>query len=522
MDSLAVKGPNAQTFSAAAWLAECFWPVAGALLLIRCWLDARFNLVPDEAFYWTWTRHLNAGYFDHPPMIAWLMWLSTRVMGDNELAVRFPATLLSLGSLAILYLLARKILNDARAVGYIIAMWIAGPLLAVMGSIFTPDAPATFFSMCALAMAVLIARRDDRGENDPVRNDAGSPGLWLLFGLFCGLAFLSKYTTVLAPAGVGLALLTSRAGRNHLRRPWIYLAALVAVAVFSPNIYWNAKHQWASFAFQLHHGAGGGLTENVAGAANILLARACGLGEFIGGQALVWTPILFLVSIRVLFSNWRKYSRLSNVDRMLLWSGTLPLIFFGWAATRSHGEINWPAFAYFPISLLIGRYLSAYWAGYRVQWVRIGCTVALGFTVAVHVIALQDVQHWILRRRPHLLTHQVTDLWGWREFGAQLAADAHGLPVVCNRHQDAGEAAFYMPGRPDVWCEGIGSRPTAFDYFDRDRPDYARIPELLFVGGNVDKFMAKFGYTRTVQIFRTHSIGRSKLSLATRVARTNP
>jgi len=248
-----------------------------------------------------------------------------------------------------------------------------------------------------------------------------------------------------------------------------------------------------------------------------------GLLEFIGGQALVWTPVLLLVSVRVLAFKVRRFSGLGQVERLLICSSVLPLVFFGWAATRSHGEINWPAFAYFPLSLLIGRFLSESWRGYRVEWARIGCTVALVFTLAVHMMALPNVQQWIQRRRPHLLTHQVTDLWGWHEYGQQLAEMARGMPVVCNRHQDAGEAAFYMPGKPDVWCEGIGSRPTAFDYYDRNRPDFACIPDLLFVGGNCDKFEAKFGY-HTLAVYRARSPGsaRAKWSIATRLSRNNP
>src|SRR5665213_2428223 len=518
----------------AARFAIYFWPLALAWLALRLFFDSRPDLVPDEAFYWAWTRHLACGYFDHPPMIAWLMWLSTRVFGNTAFAVRLPAALLAVGALAVLFMLAKTLVGDSRAVGFVVAMWLAGPLLAVTGTIHTPDAPATFFSVCALACAVLIANRDDHADTDlaaPFAQTQGprqgkrqgkrgqkpfmsagprkahlsrflpagkwglSPFLWAMFGVFVGLALLSKYTSILVPGGVGLALLTSQAGRRHLARPWVYLAAIIALAVFSPVIFWNATHHWASFLFQLHHGTGGEITDGVSGFFPILMARLGGLGEFFGGQMLVWTPILFGIAVFVIWVNWRGYSRLRNTDRMLLWCGTLPLVFFGWAATRSHGEMNWPAFAYFPLSLLIGRYLAAKPAGNRVQWVRKGCEVALGFTIALHLLAVPQLQQMLLRHGVPL-PHQATDLWGWSDFGRQLADRAGGARVVCNRYGDAGEAAFYMPGQPDVWCEGVGSRPTAYDYFDRDRPEYARLPRVFFVGGHVDLFMQKFGYTR--------------------------
>src|SRR5256885_12839649 len=118
---------------AARRLLQYLWPILGLLLLLRLALAARLELAPDEAFYWVLTRHLSTGYLDHPPMIAYLMWLSTRVFGNTELAVRLPAALLSLASVAVLVAFARRLLNDLRAVGYALLMWVASPLLAVLG-----------------------------------------------------------------------------------------------------------------------------------------------------------------------------------------------------------------------------------------------------------------------------------------------------------------------------------------------------------------------------------------------------
>jgi 4-amino-4-deoxy-L-arabinose transferase-like glycosyltransferase len=477
----------------ARWLASLLWPVLVVVLLLRLVLAARVELVPDEAFYWVWTRHLAPGYFDHPPMIAYLMWLSTRVLGNTELGVRLPATVLSVGAVLVLVLLARRLLRDPRATGYVLLMWLVSPLWAVLGLIFTPDTPAAFFSICAMAVAVLIADRDDREGPVTARPFTSDCDSWILFGLFSGLAMLSKYTSVLAPGGVALALLTSARGRAHLKRPWPWMAGLIALAVFSPVVYWNATHHWASFAFQLHHGASEGITEGITGVFPQLTARLLGLVSFVAGQAVVWTPILFVVALVVMLVNWRKYGGLRGADRVLLWCGTLPLVFFGWAATRSHGEINWPAFAYFPLSLLTARYLGENWAGRRVQFVREGCKVALVMMIAMHLVAVPGVTTLLARWRVPI-PHSVTDLSGWRSFGRQVSERAAGARVICNRHQDAGEAAFYMPGQPDVWCEGVGSRPTAFDYFDTGRPDYARLNRVLFVGSHVKLFMEKFGY----------------------------
>lgn len=509
MTDLAVTGMPA-TEGGARRLLPLLWPILAALMLLRLALATWCNLLPDEAFYWLWTRHLAPGYLDHPPMIACLMWLSTRLLGDTQIGMRLPSVLMSLASIAMIVWLARRLLKDTRAAGYVAMMWLTSPLIAVLGLVFTPDTPAVFFSTCALAFAaVLTEQLEIKGTYPFISSRTTEPQeikgthpfkkgvrplyLWMGFGASCGLAMVSKYTTVLVPAGVTLALLTSRRGRREFSRPGIYLAGMLALLIFSPVVYWNATHHWASFLFQLHHGAGESLTQGAKNGLQRLLLRLGGLGEFLGGQALVWTPVLFVLTLVVLVVNWRKYLRLREVDRLLLWCGTLPLILFGWAATRSHGEMNWPAFAYFPLSILVARYLTENWSGIRVHWVREGCKLALIFSAALHLLAVPGVIATFGRLRIPL-PHNVTDLYGWREFGRQLSQRAQGLPVICNRHQDAGEAEFYMLGQPPVWCDSIGSRPTAFDYFDTGRPDYAKLPRVIFVGSHEKEFAKKYGY----------------------------
>src|SRR5206468_51215 len=115
--------------------------------------------------------------------------------------------------------LTHKLVSNRRAVLWTALVLVLSPMLAVLGSVMAPDTAAIFFSVCALVCAVRLA-------DDPRMDGAV---MWLLFGLFCGLALLTKYTAILLPASVVAALLTDRRGRAHFRRPWIYLAALEAL-----------------------------------------------------------------------------------------------------------------------------------------------------------------------------------------------------------------------------------------------------------------------------------------------------
>lgn len=461
-------------------------------LLVRLLYGAFHQLAPDEAFYWTWTRHLAGGYFDHPPMIAWMMKASTSIIGNNELGVRFFAILMPFGVLALfVWMAVRMFPKDNTARWWTGAILLSSPLFHTLGTIFTPDTPAIFFSTCAMVSALLVAFRE-QPDGAP---DLGAPGnashgahafttplLWLLFGAFCGLALLSKYTAILLPASIFFALLTSPRGRSHLRRPWIYLSALVCLAVFWPNVAWNMRHDWASFSWQLGHG----LAE--AKAPESLLHRIgvtfANLGEFVGGQLLVWTPVLFVLGVIILYHFWRRYRRLELSMRMLLWCATFPLVFFGYAASRTHGEVNWPDFAYFPLTLLTVAWAREVWSK-RHGLLRLGATVALVGTIAIHFPAVLARMH----------VPKMDEVFGWKELGKQLDQLTFGAPLVTTRHQDAGEAAFYMTGQPDVWCVDLGtSRPNAFDYFPNP-PDFNTMPGVYFMGSprNATIFAERYG-----------------------------
>ena len=458
-------------------------------VLFRLGYAASRKLVPDEAFYWLLSRHPAGGYLDHPPMVAYLIRLSTWVLGSQkELSVRFFAVAMGFGALLLLVLLSEMLIKDRRATLLLVVMWLASPLFAGLSTLMTPDVPVFFFSACALACAIRAVR---------VENEKSAQWAWVCFGLFCGLALMSKYTAVLLPASIVLALACSAAGRRHLRTPGLYLGAVVALAVFWPNIQWNAAHDWVSFKYQLHHGL-----------ATAQVNHWRSLGEYVGGQFLLWTPILLALGLLILATYVRRYRELNVPRQMLIWSAVTPLAFFGLAACRTHGEINWPAFAYFPLSLLTVDYIAAHWRSAAKWWAFAGIALALAGTILLQSPELvwKIVQRTPVRYLPghkRELSKKFVEIYGWDSFGQELSRRADGvfLPVVCATHEDAGEAAFYMRGQPDVWCWNDNTRPTSLDYVD-GRPDFSKVQAVLFVSGkssgkvdpDAEKFCRRFGF----------------------------
>ena len=87
-----------------------------AIVTLWCvWVGARAELLPEETYYWMYSQHHALSYFDHPPMVAWLIGCGTWLFGNNELGVRIGTILLTLGNCWLIYALGVRWFN-ARAV----------------------------------------------------------------------------------------------------------------------------------------------------------------------------------------------------------------------------------------------------------------------------------------------------------------------------------------------------------------------------------------------------------------------
>ena len=194
-----------------------------AATLIRALLAATIPLLPDEAYYWDWSRHLAAGYFDHPPAVALLIRAGTIVFGNTAFGVRAGSVLAgAVASFAIIAMALRLVpetasdtrergmLDDPGARAALMLLVIPGALVGFVMA--TPDT-------ALLAAAALTLASLERAIAARVRS-IESLGWWAAAGVTLGIAFCSKYTAVLIPFGMLIALLARRDLRaSRLVRP---------------------------------------------------------------------------------------------------------------------------------------------------------------------------------------------------------------------------------------------------------------------------------------------------------------
>jgi dolichol-phosphate mannosyltransferase len=207
-----------------------------AALALRVVATYALPLVPEEAYYWMYSQHPSLSYFDHPPMVAWLIGLGTLVFNHTELGVRVAGAVLMLAASGALYVYGRMWFGRRAAALAALSLQVL-PVYFGAGLVATMDSALVFFwAMCLVGMGVALRRERAWG--------------WYLAGACLGGAMLSKYTGVFLGVGALLAVVLHRPWRRHLRTVHPYAAALLALALFSPVLVWNAQHEWASLRFQ--------------------------------------------------------------------------------------------------------------------------------------------------------------------------------------------------------------------------------------------------------------------------------
>ena len=329
----------------ASWRLTALLGAAVVLRLAAAW---EIPLTEDEAYYRLWAGHLQAGYYDHPPMIAWWIRVGTLVAGDGPLGVRLLPALASVAVTAVVYDLARR-LGGERATAERAAVWYnAALLIGVGGQMATPDAPATLFWAITLACLVRVGER---------------PAWWGAAGLAAGLACLSKYSALFLGPGVLLWLASSGQGRRWLARPWPWIAAAVAGAVFAVNVVWNAEHGWLSFAKQFGRVAPEGFAP-----AHLL--------EFLSVQFVLLNPLLAIYAAPGLLKAWREREAAQPNLFLVVATGAPFAAYLLLHALHDRVQAHWPAPLYPGLALCAAFAAAAREPGRRERALRIGGAAA--------------------------------------------------------------------------------------------------------------------------------------------------
>ncbi|MGB3044419.1 MAG: glycosyltransferase family 39 protein [Xanthobacteraceae bacterium] len=398
------------------------WFAISALVLVRLVAAAVTPLSFDEAYYWTWAKHLAGGYYDHPPMVAVVIRLGTMIAGDTPFGVRLVSVLLALPMSWAVYETA-ALLFGGRRVASTAAILLNVTLMAAVGTmIVTPDAPlmvASSFVLYALAKVITT----ERGA------------WWLAVGLAVGAALLSKYTALFFGPAILIWLTVVPKMRRWLLSPWPYLGGVVAFAVCAPVILWNAEHHWVSFIKQF-------------GRARITHLTLRYVAEIVPTQILFASPLVFVLGAMGLYAIATRRGG-AYVARALLnamiW---IIVLYFTWHSLHSRVEANWfsPIYPAFAIVAAVAAHV-ANWSERAKRTVRFSLRWAAPVGIAMFAALVIQADTGLLSGYRRDATVRSIGV-GWRELAPQIEAARARTGAGCVLANDYGTTSwlmFYLP-----------------------------------------------------------------------------
>jgi hypothetical protein len=395
-----------------------------------------YGIFRDELYYLACARHLDLGYVDHPPLSIYLLALNTWLFGESVFALRLlPAVF---GSLTV-FLVGRL----AHELGGGRWAQLAAALSALVSLIFL--AMDSVYSMNAFdhlvwaVVVVLLARLLSTGR----------AGYWPWIGVVVGLGLLNKVGVLWLGAGIAVGLAVTRE-RRWLRTRWPWMAGLLAVAIFSPYVWWNLTHDMAHLEFIRNATAG----------------KYSGLSplSFLSEQLLVQNPVtvpVWFCGLVFLF-----FSPSGRRFRMLGWVYLVPLLIL---VANGHSKAEYLSPAYVALFAAGGVALERWSARPAGVWARgmITLLLILGLALVPVVLPVLPVTTYLayaeaLGIEPSTsenlelaeLPQFYADRFGWQEKAAAVARIYQALPP-----EDRAVAA--------IFGHNYG-RAGAIDYFGRE------------------------------------------------------
>jgi dolichol-phosphate mannosyltransferase len=442
-------------------------------VLLRALFIAHIELLPEEAYYWNYSRHIDIGYLDHPPMVAWLIRAGTLIAGDTAWGVRLGSLCCGLIAAAFCYTITRNLYGEKAALIALIFVQTL-PFFFMSGLLMTPDSPL------AAAWAAFFYYLE--------RVLAGRSLAWIGVGCALGLGLLSKYTIGLAALAAFGYVIATKDLRFWLRRVGPYLAAVLALALFLPVVVWNYQHGWSSFTFQTVR----------------RLAEPSRFSWFnlIGSAVVLIGPTGFLTAIALASGKVDREGvssdevRMTRQRRLAFWLVGLPLGVFSVFSINHQIKLNWIGPCWVAAIPLMSHAMLAWRRGagrYR-AWLAAAWPATTGIFLTIYMVGFSYLAFGLpgIGYSVHMELAPV----GWRELAQQVGEIAHKIEtdsgrdlliVGMDRYETASELAFYL--RNPLNAITATSAGHLFGgvglMYEQWFPAYRTVaPQLLLVGWN--------------------------------------
>lgn len=405
-------------------------PPACAALLIGVVAAFRIAVViaspseisPDEAQYWRWAQTLDFGYYSKPPLIAWIIALSTAIFGDSEWAIRIFAPALHGVGAFFLFLLGRRMFT-ARIGAWAAAIYLLTPGIGLSSAIITTD--AVLLPASAMAMYFLWRFRE-----------APAFGNAALAGALIGLSMLGKYAALYLYGGVAIAAALDRNTRKALVSPAGAVLILASLVVLAPNLWWNIANDFATVS---HTADNANLASAGFDPSHIL--------TYLQDQAALFGPVTLLLLLGgCFFLAGRTDPETSAREVWLIGFFAPAMLVILTQEIMSRAHANWTASSIPSASILLAAWIDRAFGRLKVSpllktGLAVNAIIGLLFNIFWIFPGLADAAN---------ASSAMKGVRGWRETTDQLAARARQL-----------DASAIMVDDREIW--------HALDYYGRNR-----------------------------------------------------
>ncbi len=426
----------------------------------------------DEAYYWDWSRHIDFGYYSKPPMVAWIIRLSTEILGNTEFAVRLPALICLTLTIFFSYILISKYFNKKNAFLLLVFLSFV-PILTVYSFIMTIDPPLLLFWTLALLFFL-------RYLETPTCKNA------IFTGIFIGLGLLTKQTMLaFLVFSIGYLIFSKR---EFFFKKETLLLYLISLLIYFPNVYWNYTHQFI-------------LLKHTEGHFSRKTFSCLSFLRFLGGCTGAYTP-LFLGFLYAGFFYLKKFFKKSSSEGLKVLylfsfpaiSGLLLLSYF------IKLNINWILpFVLTGFLFLFGYIsLSKRWRYFVYGNVIIGII----FSFLIYLLG------YFPQKFPEPLQLLLEKLRGWNILAEKVEKYySKDIPLVTGRRDIAGTLAFYLKEHPEIYVVQYSKFPENQYHIWRDVYTLRgkkvlvvkkgwKVPEYLKSPQNLEKFKIKISKKR--------------------------
>ncbi len=433
-----------------------FWVVGAALTLFKILIlvIAEGELGPDESQYWFWSKDIAFGYFSKPPLIAWVIGLTTSVFGNAEWAVRLSSPLFHLGAATFLYFTAQK-LYDARIAFWVGLGWLTIPGVILSSYLITTDASLLFFWSGALFLLFHIVEKEK-----PLTQD------FALLGAMIGFGLLAKYAMIYFPIALAFAVFIEPRIRQKILRPPFVATAIVVLLLITPNIWWNAQNAFQTLAHTADNANWGEPFSRPQKFLSFLTAQFAIVG------------FIPLATLFYMATRWRSVTNgkgeAFDRTRLLLIFALTPLVIVSIEAIISRAHANWAATAY-PATLLL---VTGFLFGAGKAWlaktsVAIHLVLQLTFAVVISNFSLIDDLK---------MSHATRDIRGWAAQTSAISAMASGFDAIVIDDRSLMGTMLYYEGERSIEVVTIDVNASVDNHYEWFKAfDPERHKRVLFV-----------------------------------------